>query len=144
MSRPQIEATRGHGIFGVSWCGVSLKWRPSKLERKLLQSSNTFWHSPVDIEVGSVTDIKNAIFDGCSTVRQGCTLKYENVWSFTPLGPPFSSNCKNMRKMQIFAHIFANHLFFFNIVQTAFDPPSPPRFWTFMLRIFLKGYWKSA
>ena len=24
---------------------------------------------------------------------------------------------------------------FLNIVQTAFDPPSPPRFWTFMLRI---------
>ena len=22
--------------------------------------------------------------------------------------------------------------------------PPPPRFWTFMLRIFLKGYWKSA
>ena len=37
-----------------------------------------------------------------------------------------------------------NRLFFFNIVQTAFDPPLPPLFWTFMLRIFLKGYWKSA
>ena len=38
ICRPQIEGpTRGHGIFGVSWCQVSLKWRQGKLYWKLLQ-----------------------------------------------------------------------------------------------------------
>ena len=33
---------------------------------------------------------------------------------------------------------------FFNIVQTAFDSPPPPTFWTCMLQIFLNDFQKSA
>ena len=77
----------------------------------------------------------------CQQIAEQNTLK--NNAAQIPLATKlWTQNCNWWTFMHKGPSPVPNRLFFLTLFKQPLTPP--PRFWTFMLQIFLKGYWKSA